>query len=123
MSFDIGRQKFGLDCDLRQPTDQEATSGVIPIAQLNSYQYLTGPKYLLKQWLDLRVNEESGAHSPRRFSEANRLSPGRSFVLLLKREVDGNIFHNINEVMAIMITVDVPGRYLSVSTRSLSRLG
>jgi protein O-GlcNAc transferase len=107
MSFDARRQKFGLDCDLGQPTAQEVSSGVIPLAQLNAYQYLTGPKYLLKQWLDLKGAEESGAPFPSHSDEAVHASAGRSFVLLLKREVDGNIFHNINEVMAIMITLDV----------------
>lgn len=102
--FDTRRQKFTLDCDCRQ-TGHEAASGIIPLESLNSYQYLTGPKYLLKQWLDLKMAKEHEAHSPSHSSKAGQAST--SFVLLLKREVDGNIFHNMNEIMAIMITLDV----------------
>lgn len=107
MFFDTRRQKFALDCEIRQLTRQEAASGMIPLANLNSYQYLTGPKYLLKQWLDPRVASGPGALRPGHPRAAGRPSSGRSFVLLLKREVDGNIFHNMNEMMAIMITLDV----------------
>ncbi|KAK7709315.1 hypothetical protein SLS64_006227 [Diaporthe eres] len=102
--FDIGRQKFTLDCDCQQ-TGHKAESGTIPLENLNSYQYLTGPKYLLKQWLDLKMSREHEKYSPSHSSEAGRTS--KSFALLLKREVDGNIFHNMNEIMAIMITLDV----------------
>lgn len=102
--FDIRRQKFTLDCDYRQ-TSHKAASGTVSLEDLNSYQYLTGPKYLLKQWLDLKMAKEHEAHSPSHSSEAGQ--PSTSFVLLLKREVDGNIFHNMNEIMAIMITLDV----------------
>lgn len=104
ISFDIRRQKFTLDCDSRQ-TGHEAAPGIIPLSKLNSYQYLTGPKYLLKQWLDLQSAKEHAANSPDHSREAGQPSAG--FVLLLKREVDGNIFHNMNEIMAIMITLDV----------------
>lgn len=82
-------------------------SEVVPLAKLNSYQYLTGPKYLLKQWLDLRAPEEVERLAQGHFSNDNKGTSGRSFVLLVKSEVDGNIFHNINEIMAIMITLDV----------------
>lgn len=105
--FDARRQKFALDCDSRQPPGHEAASDPIPLQKLNSYQYLTGPKYLLKQWLDLRIGRDPGALSHGHSSEASKPSNSRSFVLLLKREVDGNIFHNMNEIMAIMITLDV----------------
>ncbi|KAL1847868.1 hypothetical protein Daus18300_013783 [Diaporthe australafricana] len=105
--FDTRWRKFALDCDSRQLTDEQAVSGIIPLAKLNSYQYLTGPKYLLKQWLDLRISREPGPLPPHHSSEARQPSTGRNFVLLLKREVDGNIFHNMNEIMAIMITLDV----------------
>lgn len=102
--FDVRRHKFALDCDTRQ-TGHEAATGMIPLAKLNSYQYLTGPKYLLKQWLDLKVIKEHDLHYPTHLSEAGQ--PRTGFVLLLKREVDGNIFHNMNEIMAIMISLDV----------------
>lgn len=105
--FNTKRQKFALDCDPRKSTGNEAASEMIPLAKLNSYQYLTGPKYLLKQWLDLSAAREPGALPRGHSSEAGQPSTGKSFVLLFKREVDGNIFHNMNEIMAIMITLDV----------------
>lgn len=104
--FDAKRRKFTLDCDSHQPTGQ-AASGIIPLAKLNSYQYLTGPKYLLKQWLDLRIAREPEAHPPGHSREPVQTPEGRNFVLLVKREVDGNLFHNMNEFMATMITLDV----------------
>lgn len=107
MFFDTKRQKFALDCDSRQSTGHRTTPETIPLAKLNSYQYLTGPKYLLKQWLDLSAAREPEPLPRGHSSETGQPSTGKSFVLLLKREVDGNIFHNMNEIMAIMITLDV----------------
>ncbi|KAI3390435.1 hypothetical protein diail_9657 [Diaporthe ilicicola] len=107
VSFDTRRQKLVLDCLVQKTTSEEVESGVVRLAELNSYQYLTGPKYLLKQWLYLRVAEEVGWLSLGPFSNDDKNSSGRDFVLLVKREVDGNIFHNMNEIMAIMITLDV----------------
>lgn len=105
--FDIKRQKFALDCDTRQSTRPGAAPGTVPLSSLNAYQYLTGPKYLLKHWLDLKIAPDPELLPTGYSGEASQPSSGRSFVLLLKREVDGNIFHNMNEIMAIMITLDV----------------
>ncbi|KAH8776285.1 hypothetical protein F5883DRAFT_698676 [Diaporthe sp. PMI_573] len=38
--FDIGKQKLGLDCDLRKSLPSGIASGVISLAELNSYQFL-----------------------------------------------------------------------------------
>lgn len=97
--FDAKRQKFALDCRVRDLSDHEITAGAIPLGKIQSYQYLTGPKFLLNEWTDL-----TGA-SERARDEVH--AKDRNFVVLLKREVDGNLWHCLNELMSIMTTLDV----------------
>lgn len=88
--FDVKQQKFAFDCQIRGLSDQEKALGAAPFGDLQSYQYLTGPKYILKEWMDLKLEKtpkflgggsiESSQHKE------------KSFVILLKREVDGNLW-------------------------------
>lgn len=101
--FDIKKQKFASSCELHDLSDQETAAGAIPFEEIQSYQYLTGPKYMLKEWIDLSQVLED----PKFLSDAYGNSSqndqtqthGRSFVILLKREVDGNVWHCLNELM------------------------
>ncbi|KAK8108887.1 hypothetical protein PG984_014688 [Apiospora sp. TS-2023a] len=107
ISFDIGRRKFTFDCQLRNPSplgEAEATCAV-PYRDITSYGYLTGPKYILNEWMSLeKTLPPSG--SPEK-APKNGMLQSDTFVVLLKREVDGNIWHCINEIMALMTTFDV----------------
>ncbi|KAI7774710.1 hypothetical protein LA080_007980 [Diaporthe eres] len=47
--FDVKQQKFTFDCQIRELSDQEKALGAAPFEDLQSYQYLTGPKYILKE--------------------------------------------------------------------------
>lgn len=88
--FDVKQQKFTFDCQIRELSDQEKALGAAPFEDLQSYQYLTGPKYILKEWMDLKIKKtpkflgggsvESSQHKE------------KSFVILMKREVDGNLW-------------------------------
>ncbi|KAK8035816.1 hypothetical protein PG991_001889 [Apiospora marii] len=84
ISFDIGRRKFTVDCQLRNPSPLGGGVGNLP--------------------------KEAPKHS---------MAQSDSFVVLLKREVDGNIWHCINEIMALMTTLDV----LKITPRSDSGPG
>lgn len=109
--FDTRKQKFVLDCRVRGLLSQEVSVGAIPLGDMNSYQYLTGPKYLLNEWLDLEIVDgpheilPKGAGGP--YGRDKLRGHNEKFVVLMKREVDGNIWHCLNEIMAIMITIDV----------------
>lgn len=101
--FDVKEQKFAFDCQIRELYDREKELGAAPFQDLQSYQYLTGPRYLLKEWMKLN-------------NKANRLFGGsfqpsqdreKSFLILLKREVDGNLWHCLNEIMAMLFTLDI----------------
>ncbi|KAJ0118594.1 hypothetical protein J7T55_012846 [Diaporthe amygdali] len=48
--FDIHGHKFALGCQIRGLSDQEKVLGAASFQELQSYQYLTGPKYLLSEW-------------------------------------------------------------------------
>lgn len=98
-AFDVARQKFVLDCSLRELSEEESAAGAIPYGEINSYTYLTGPKFLLNHWTDIKGYGQVAAVPP--------AAQGRKFTILLKREVDGNMFHCLNELMAIMTSLDV----------------
>lgn len=88
--FDVKQQKFAFDCQIRDLSDQEKALGAAPFEDLQSYQYLTGPRYILNEWVDLKWKKTPKfLHgSPVGSSKAEE----RSFLLLLKREVDGNLW-------------------------------
>ncbi|KAK2030817.1 hypothetical protein LX32DRAFT_672093 [Colletotrichum zoysiae] len=83
----------------------ERTSGcAVPYRNITSYGYLTGPKYILNEWMSV---EKSPITTTSGVASRSSISPRNSYVLLLKREVDGNIWHCMNEIMALMTTFDV----------------
>lgn len=88
--FDVKQQKFAFDCQIRGLSDKEKALGAAPFEYLQSYQYLTGPKYILKEWMSLKLKKTSkllygGSPGASQHQE-------KSFVILLKREVDGNLW-------------------------------
>ncbi|KAL1846476.1 hypothetical protein Daus18300_014246 [Diaporthe australafricana] len=103
--FDVEQQKFSFNCHIRDLSDQEKALGAAPFRELQSYQYLTGPKFLLSEWMDLKFENMHKSLS----QSSSRPSQGeeKGFVILLKREVDGNLWHCLNEIMAILSTLDV----------------
>lgn len=88
--FDIQSQKFAFDCQIRELTDQEKALGAAPFQDLQSYQYLTGPRYLLNEWMNLKLKNRPN------FLSGGSVQPskdkGKSFLILMKREVDGNLW-------------------------------
>lgn len=85
--FEVKQQKFAFDCQIRELSDQEKALGAAPFEDLQSYQYLTGPKYILKEWTNLNLKRTSKIlHGDS--SQDNE----KSFVIILKREVDGNLW-------------------------------
>lgn len=99
-AFDVAKQKFVFDCSLRHAPEQEKAAGAIPYGEINSYQYRTGPKFLLNEWTDIQGYRAHEASPVPQTEE-------KSFVILLKREVDANVWHCLNEIMAIMTTLDI----------------
>ncbi|KAK8057443.1 hypothetical protein PG996_011380 [Apiospora saccharicola] len=84
---------------------------------ITSYGYLTGPKYILNEWMSLGKKLPPPG-SPEK-APKHGMSQSDTFIVLLKREVDGNIWHCINEIMALMTTFDV----LRITPRSDSGAG
>lgn len=100
LAFDTKRRKFSIKCQAQDPAPQEAGTCAVPYRNIRSYGYLTGPKYILNEWVDFYETTDpagSGGSQPK----------SDSYVVLLKREVESNIWHAINEVMAMMTTFDV----------------
>lgn len=88
--FDVKQQKFAFDCQIRDLSYQEKALGAAPFQDLQSYQYLTGPKYILNEWMKLELKKTSEFTSGN--SVESSRDAGKSFVILLKREVDGNLW-------------------------------
>lgn len=90
ITFDVKDQKFALDCQLRELNDREKDLGAAPFRDLQSYQYLTGPRYLLNEWMDLKLKNRANRLLGDSFQPSQAKENG--FVILLKREVDGNLW-------------------------------
>lgn len=88
--FDVNQQKFAFDCQIRELSDREKASGAAPFRDLQSYQYLTGPRYLMNEWMNLKV--QNRASFPRGGSVQPSQDKQESYLILLKREVDGNLW-------------------------------
>lgn len=88
--FDAKQQKFTIDCQIRDLSNQEKALGAAPFQDLQSYQYLTGPRYILNEWMNLKPKKT--LQSLQRGSGLSPKDRENSFVILLKREVDGNLW-------------------------------
>lgn len=88
--FDVKQQRFAFDCQIRDLSDQEKALGAAPFKDLQSYQYLTGPRYILNEWMDLGLQKTP--KFPYGHPVESSKGEERSFLLLLKREVDGNLW-------------------------------
>lgn len=88
--FDINQQVFTFDCQIRDLSDQEKALGAASFQDLQSYQYLTGPRYILNEWMNLKPTKTLKSL----FGGSGHLTidKEKSFVILLKREVDGNLW-------------------------------
>lgn len=88
--FDVNQQKFAFDCQIRELSDREKALGAAPFRDLQSYQYLTGPRYLLNEWMNFKLQKSTS------FPHGGSVQPSQdkeeSFLILLKREVDGNLW-------------------------------
>lgn len=104
LSFDIARRKFSVNCELQDPAPEATTGCAVPYRNITSYGYLTGPKYILNEWMSV---EKAPATSSSGVAPRGTIPPRNKYVVLLKREVDGNIWHCMNEIMALMTTFDV----------------
>ncbi|KAK8019122.1 hypothetical protein PG990_004260 [Apiospora arundinis] len=112
VSFDVDRRKFTFDCQLQKdPSSPGGKACAVPYRDITSYGYLTGAKYILNEWMSLKktIPSASSEGTPR-----HGMVQSDTTVVLLKREVDGNIWHCMNEIMALMTTFDV----LRVTPRS-----
>ncbi|KAK7960739.1 hypothetical protein PG988_011953 [Apiospora saccharicola] len=101
VSFDIDRRKFTVDCRLRNPLPLRGKRQPVRCHTGTSHRKKLPPP---------GSPEKAPKHG---------MSQSDTFIVLLKREVDGNIWHCINEIMALMTTFDV----LRITPRSDSGAG
>jgi protein O-GlcNAc transferase len=98
-SFDVNEKKFGLNCELREWTPEDAATGIQDISGFHPYWYETGPFYIF----DKHVQVDPTARIP----SSDGTGP-RKFSILIKRE--GTVYHTwhaLMEIAATFMTIDV----------------
>ncbi|KXH59107.1 DUF563 domain-containing protein [Colletotrichum salicis] len=94
--------KFHLDCDVRQPTGNESSHGIISFSNIGNYWYDTGPGFLFQNF----VSVKAGA-SPSSATQAASSYDSRPFTILVKREGHSNIWHSLMEIWSMVMSLDV----------------
>ncbi|KAI0103276.1 hypothetical protein GGR51DRAFT_524438 [Nemania sp. FL0031] len=123
--LNLQTQKFHLDCELRNLTEQEKMNGILPFSHLPAYWYETGPAYVFalavnitKGVLPYAGSQEEVKHKREQKSslisadqplekEVELLTTPPKTILLLKREGEGNPWHSIIEIFSTYMTFDI----------------
>ncbi|KIH87775.1 hypothetical protein SPBR_04881 [Sporothrix brasiliensis 5110] len=104
-SWDATTQKFQLGCPVwRTPNENETAGGLIPFTDLAPYWFNTGPKTIFKEFVSM--TGAGAAHASKARAAADG-SGTPSFVLLVKREGAGNLWHCLMEIWSMTMTMDV----------------
>ncbi|KAL1887808.1 hypothetical protein Sste5346_009983 [Sporothrix stenoceras] len=97
-TWDETQKKFSLDCPVQRiPNVNETARGLIPFTDLQPYWFNTGPKRIFEGYVSIKGqsrDETKKASSP-------------SFVLLIRREGAGNLWHCLMEIWSMTMTFDV----------------
>lgn len=105
--WDPKKHKFRLDCPVRRtPNVNETARGLIPFTDLVPYWFDTGPKRIFEGFVSMTGG--GGEEETKEVSQADgALPPTSSFVLLVKREGAGNLWHCLMEIWSMTMTMDV----------------
>lgn len=103
------KNKLALNCQLRNFTLEsldvaESTAnlaGVVNIDEMQTYFFATGVKEQLKSW-DFEAGEQAFQNISRCSAELN----DGSWTLLVRREANSNIFHNVMELWQAKLTLE-----------------
>ncbi|KAI0481494.1 hypothetical protein F4859DRAFT_421753 [Xylaria cf. heliscus] len=123
-TLDVWRQKFHLNCVLRQFSEKEETDGLLPFNKLPAYWYGTGPANIFSAAID--VGASTGPPAAARAEEGHEKEKGDwqdtprrvedsplpssvlpKTLLLLKREGEGNPWHSLMEIFSTYMTFDI----------------
>ena len=104
-TWDGGDKRFKLDCsNIRQPTANETASGLEPFSKITTSWFETGPKRVLNRFVTLSRDETVTSKG---FTWTNRPTRKDSFVILVKREGNNNLWHSLMEIWSMMNSIDV----------------
>ncbi len=101
--FDVAKQKFALDCDVRRLDENERKQGLLPFDSIRGEWYNTGPRWILDHHVDLKRTSKPAAGSEDDL--VSQASP--KFVLFVQREGAGNLWHCMTEIMTMTMTFDL----------------
>ncbi|TQN64097.1 EGF domain-specific O-linked N-acetylglucosamine transferase [Colletotrichum shisoi] len=103
--LDPSTKTFNLDCDVRLPTANESSRGIIPFTGIRGYWYDTGPGVLFQKYVKV-ANRSSASSTPEQIQP--RPSQARPIIsILLKREGAWNIWHSLMELWSMTMSLDV----------------
>ncbi|TPX17991.1 uncharacterized protein E0L32_011938 [Thyridium curvatum] len=95
--LDVSRKRFALDCNIRQPDDNETARGLLSFDRIKPHWYATGPKVLFDHFVDFRPTLQ---RSP------EPMGKKKEFALLVKREEGRNLWHTLMEIWSMTMTFD-----------------
>ncbi|KJR87493.1 uncharacterized protein SPSK_10407 [Sporothrix schenckii 1099-18] len=104
-TWDAGQKTFRLDCPIRRrPDANETARGLIPFESIAASWFDTGPRRVFDKFVSLSHDEAS---PEQQVLETSTPRETKSFVLLVKREGNNNLWHSLMEIWSMMMSVDV----------------
>ncbi|KAL1889483.1 hypothetical protein Sste5346_008861 [Sporothrix stenoceras] len=105
-TWDPGAKRFRLDCPvIHKPDANETAAGLESFDSLTTSWFKTGPKQVFDYFVSLTQNETP--QSEKSSLWPNKLPQQESFVILVKREGNNNLWHSLMEIWSMMNSVDV----------------
>ncbi|CAK7214109.1 hypothetical protein SEUCBS140593_002072 [Sporothrix eucalyptigena] len=103
-TWDSKEQKFRLDCpNIRQPDVNETARGLEPFGSITASWFETGPKRVFSKFVTL----SKGGGPPAPESKwPDKPQERDSFVILVKREGNNNLWHSLMEIWSMLNSID-----------------
>lgn len=93
---------FDIHCQHKE--DLHTRHEIPLVTTLEYYMYDTGPRYIFEQYIN--VQEDPEASQGVDMSVCSETSPS-AYTILLKREGAGNLWHCLNEIFSLQLSLDV----------------
>ncbi|KAK1574677.1 DUF563 domain-containing protein [Colletotrichum navitas] len=103
--LDPKNRRFTLDCEVRQPNQNESSRGLIPFDSIRGYWYDTGPGFLLNSFMTIEGSSQRDLLPDSHY--VTNVGNRRPFTVLVKREGHSNIWHSLMEIWSFTMTLDV----------------
>lgn len=103
--FNSTEGKFALDCQVRLPDQTESSRDIIPFHAIRQHWYETGPRTVFERFVNVGPGTIPPGQPDHNTFKATSLS--NKYTILVKRERETNLWHNLMEIWSMTMTLDI----------------